>query len=79
MNLSYIRNENESVNVILGEKAKKREQKLLARFLREIATQVEKDGVIQGKKRVDFSIIITVSPYKDGNEPFGEEKNNELS
>lgn len=73
MKLSYIRNENESVNVILGEKANKRAQKLLARFSREIARQVDKDGVIQGKKRVYFSLIITVSPYKDGNEPFGEE------
>ena len=65
--------------VSLDESTNKKVQEALKDVSREIIDQIIEDKIINGAATVYFYLDVLAVRERTGNEPFGEEKNNELS
>ena len=65
--------------VSLDENTNKKVREALKDVCREIVNQVVEDKIINGAATVYFHLDVLAVRESTGNEPFGEEKNNELS
>ena len=79
MKYDYDENIPDHFTVSLDENTNKKVQEALKDVCREIVDQVVEDKIINGAATVYFHLDVLAVRKRTGNEPFGEEKNNELS
>ena len=79
MKYDYDENIPDHYTVILDESTNKKVQEAMKDVYREIIDQIVEDKIINGAATVYFYLDVLAVRERTCNEPFGEEKKNELS